>query len=301
MPSNRRAFLTGAAGLAAGAPFILSDRAHSLAPLARSGPPGIRLSLAGYSLRKEFQSDPPKMNFREDFMKFAADNGVGAIEPTSYYFPKDADRAYFMEYRRQAFLMGLSISGTAIGNVFTHPEGPERNRELQLTRTWIDHAATLGAPCIRIFAGNVREGSNEAEARQFTIDCIRQSLVYAAHKGIFLALENHGGIVSTADQLISIVEEIDSDWFGVNLDTGNFHSTNPYADLERVAPYAVNVQVKVEMRPEGKEKGPADLARIVEIMRDANYRGYVALEYEADEDARTAIPGHLAELRRLIG
>ena len=58
-------------------------------------------------------------------------------------------------------------------------------------------------------------------------------------------------------------------WFGVNLDTGNFHTADPYGDLAKCAPYAVNVQVKVDMFPNNK-KEPADLARVVKILRDAN-------------------------------
>ncbi len=300
MKSNRRQFLTGTITAGTVASLIHHPPMYGMEPISRQSPPGMKLSLAGYSLRKEFQADPPVMNFSQDFMRFAAENGLGAIEPTSYYFPRDADRAYFLEYRRQAFLMGLTLSGTAIGNVFTHPAGPDREKEIALTRKWIDHASEMGAPCIRIFAGKVQEGSNEAEARKFTVECIRESLTYAAEKGIFLALENHGGIVSTAEQLLAIVQEVESPWLGVNLDTGNFRSRDPYADLEKVAPFAVNVQVKVEIQPEGEEKQPADLEKIVKILENVGYRGYVALEYEADEDARSAIPGHLARLRELL-
>ena len=53
--------------------------------------------------------------------------------------------------------------------------------------------------------------------------------------------------------------------------------------------------------PGGSAKKLADLAKVIGILRDANYRGYVALEYEAAEDANVAVPRHLAELRKLIG
>src|SRR5262249_32571316 len=124
---------------------------------------------------------------------------------------------------------------------------------------------------------------------------------YAAEKGVILALENHGGITATPDQMLKIVEAIPKNpWFGVNFDSGNFHTADPYADLERIAPYAVNAQVKVEMAPLNK-KGPADLERIVNILKAARYRGYVVLEYEAAEDPFDAVPGHLKTLRTLLG
>ena len=87
------------------------------------------------------------------------------------------------------------------------------------------------------------------------------------------------------------------DTVGINLDTGNFYTDDPYADLAKCAPYAVNVQVKVDIkRRNDKETSPADFNRLVKILRDANYQGWVALEYEAKEDPWTAVPRLLAAL-----
>ncbi|MCS6863319.1 MAG: sugar phosphate isomerase/epimerase, partial [Abditibacteriales bacterium] len=88
--------------------------------------------------------------------------------------------------------------------------------------------------------------------------------------------------------------------FGVNLDTGNFRSADPYADLAKVAPYAVNVQVKTEIAPAGGKRTEADLPRIIAILRQVGYRGYVVLEYEAAEDPRTAVPKWVEALRKLV-
>src|SRR5205085_11205113 len=118
--------------------------------------------------------------------------------------------------------------------------------------------------------------------------------------GIYLALENHGGIVATIDQMLTLVRAVRHDWFGVNLDTGNFHSPDPYADLARLAPYAVTVQIKDQIHRSGRNPETADLPRLIDILRAANYRGYVALEYEGSEDPRAAVPRHLAALRPLI-
>ena len=114
---------------------------------------------------------------------------------------------------------------------------------------------------------------------------------YAGKKGIFLGIENHGGIVAEARDLLDIVRAVKSAWVGINLDTGNFRSVDPYADLAACAPYAVNVQVKVEVRRQGQAKPePADLKRIVRLLREAGYQGYVALEYEAKPDPWIQVP-----------
>src|SRR5207247_9747007 len=117
--------------------------------------------------------------------------------------------------------------------------------------------------------------------------------------GVYLALENHGGITATPEQLLALVKPIKSAWLGVNIDTGNFHTADPYADIAKIAPYGVVSQVKTEVFPNNK-KEPADLARVVKILKDANFHGYVALEYEAAEEPKVAVPRYIKELRKLI-
>ncbi len=102
--------------------------------------------------------------------------------------------------------------------------------------------------------------------------------------------------------MLALVKAIRHDWFGVNWDTGNFVSADPYADLERLAPYAVTVQIKSEIRRANKrEKEDADLKRLIGILRAANYRGYVALEYEAAEEPKKAVPRHIEALQKVMG
>ena len=102
---------------------------------------------------------------------------------------------------------------------------------------------------------------------------------------------------ATADGLLKFVRDVNSPWFGVNLDSGNFRGTgDAYAELARIAPYALNAQIKVSMSENGK-KVPADYRRLAQIMRDANYRGYIVLEYEEAGDVRAECARHIDELR----
>jgi len=118
---------------------------------------------------------------------------------------------------------------------------------------------------------------------------------------VILALENHGGITASAEQLLYLVKSIKHPYFGVNLDTGNFHTADPYGDLEKLAPYAVTVQVKTEIQKAGQKKEDADLKRIVDMLKKINYRGYLALEYEAAEEPKVGVPKALEELKKLVG
>ena len=104
----------------------------------------------------------------------------------------------------------------------------------------------------------------------------RRSWLAVAVGCLVLGLENHGGIVATADGLFEIVQAVRSPWFAVNLDTGNFHSADPYAELARYVPYAVNVQYKVEIRRgEKAPPEPADAARVVKLLRDGGHQGVI--------------------------
>ena len=93
-----------------------------------------------------------------------------------------------------------------------------------------------------------------------------------------------------------------SPWFGVNLDGGNFRTDDPYRDLAKIAPYAINAQIKVAIQRNNRKtkKEEADIPRIIKIMKDANYRGYIVLEYEENDDPRKAIPGYIKKLRDAI-
>jgi sugar phosphate isomerase/epimerase len=291
---NRRAFL----GSVAAASLIRPRRASAIEPIKRSGPPHMKLSLAAYSFRTAL-SGPKKTMTLDDFVDLASTYELDGVEPTSYYFPEPPTPAYCRSLRRHAFLQGLAISGTAVRNTFTYSPGPQLDKEIDHVKRWVDLAAELHAPSIRIFAGDLQKGTSEADARRWCVDAISRACEHAATRGVILALENHGGIVSTADQLLAIVREVKSDWFGVNLDTGNFRGSDPYADLARLAPYAVVVQVKTEIAGPAGGRQPADLTRLIKLLRDVNYRGWVALEYEAEADPRQAVPQYLQQLRKL--
>lgn len=297
-PTHRRGFLKTAALTAASG--LLARRASAIPPIGRTRPSHLKLSLAAYSYRQYLDLKKPKMDMF-DFVNLAADMGLDGVELTSYYFPADVSTDYLHRLKQHAFTLGLDVSGTSVGNNFCVPPGPEREKQLELVRTWVDRAAELDAPVIRIFAGSPAKGDTEEKAVALAIDGIKAALPYATHKGVTLALENHGGITATPAQLLKLVQAVDAPNFGVNLDTGNFHGEDPYADLAQLAPYAVNVQVKTEISSKGKPKTDADLGRLIAILREARYSGYVVLEYEAAEDPMTAVPKAIKALRQALG
>ncbi len=301
-PISRRQFLVSTTlATIAGSSALASPARGAIDPIPRTRPSHLKLSLAAYSFRDALapKTGKPTMDLFQ-FVELAADLGLDGVELTSYYFPPDVTTDYLHRLKQRAFTLGLDVSGTSVGNNFCVKPGPDRDKQLGLVRTWIDRAAELDAPVIRIFAGTVPKGESEDEAIDRAIDGIKQSMPYAIEKGVTLALENHGGITATPAQLLKLVKAIDFPNFGVNLDTGNFHGVDPYADLAQLAPYAVNVQVKTEVSTKGKAKEPADLSKVVSLLREAKYSGYVVLEYEAQEDPKIAVPRTIKQLRSLI-
>ncbi|MDG2384060.1 MAG: sugar phosphate isomerase/epimerase [Pirellulaceae bacterium] len=290
---RRREFL--AASAASFCVNSLRSAAMAIEPLNRTEP-YFKFSLAAYSYRKLLKRASPKFSLF-DFVDDCASFGLQGTELTSYYFPLEITDDYLRRLKRHCFRLGLGVSGTAVRNDFGRAPGPERDREIAHVKRWVNYAEILGAPVIRIFAGHAHEGHSSTRTHELIVDGIRECCQYAGQYGVHLALENHGGPTATASGLLGFVKDVDSPWFGVNLDTGNFHSADIYGDLARVAPYAINVQVKVVMAGPDQVKHPVNYARLAQLLKVANYRGYVALEYEESGNPRLECRNALRDLR----
>jgi sugar phosphate isomerase/epimerase len=291
---DRRRFLSSS--LAAAATAAVAGPAAAIEPIARNGQPKFKFSLAAYSYRSLLSGDAPELTLK-DFIDDCAKFGLEGTELTSYYFPKNTDEGYLRTLRRQCFRLGLDVSGTAIGNDFGLQPGEKRTAEIARCKQWIDYAEILGAPVIRIFAGHQQKDQTEAQAHSLMVAAMEECCEYAGQHGVHLALENHGGPTATADGILAFVRDVNSPWFGVNLDSGNFHGEDPYEELERIAPYALNAQIKVVISGPEKKKEAADFKRLAKILKDAHYRGYVVLEYEEEGDVRAECEKYLKELR----
>lgn len=298
---DRRHFLATTGSTVA----LSAASAQGMKPIERKGPAKLDLSLAAYSLRGEMKWMKGRKTSGDlllsDFLDYCHEVGVSGAELTAYFFQSPVTTKEIAALRAKAKSLGIAISGGAIGNNFTADPGSEKAKaQLQYTRNWIDHYADLGAPVIRVFGGNPPRGMDESEAVKNIIANMNEALAYAARRKVKLAIENHD-FLTRIDRLVALLENFDSPWFGVNFDSGNLAPTpDPYADLAKLIPYAINVQLKVQIPVNGK-KEKADLPRIIAMLQKAKYRGFVVLEYEDDEDPRAAIPAYLKTLRQAMG
>ncbi len=300
--TNRRSFLRSAALVAAGtlggaSAGLTTRTAPAIEPVARNGKAKFKFSLAGYSYRDLLTGKNAKLTL-EDFIADCAKMGLEGTELTSYYFPPEPSGEYLRKLKHLTFRLGLDISGTAVANDFCYPAGPERDKQMAHVKKWVEYAEILGAPVIRIYSGTPRRGQTPAEAHKLAVEGIEEACDFAGKHGIFLALENHGGLTTTVEGTLAIVRDVKSPWFGVNMDTGNYRSNDIYGDLAKIAPFSVNVQIKVAVSgPDGKSR-PSDFKLLAKILSEAGYRGYIVLEYEENEDPRVACPRFVNEIRQ---
>lgn len=298
---SRRRFLQTAAG----ASFLL--RPILAYPVGRYHRQNARIQGVGlttYSLRQlmRYWRGETTSGHMEvlDFLDYCAETGVAAAELTAYFFKTPVDRGVLHEIRRRAHLLGIDLVAGAIGNNFTHPPGSaEARQQLEYTCSWIDHFAEMGIPVIRVFAGRPANGISVEQALENVAANLADALACAEKRGVMLGIENHDLTVNF-DHLLRIIEQIDSKWLGVTFDSGNLTQTaDPYAELKRIAPYAVSAQLKVQIPVDGK-KQPADFEKIIAILKEAGYGGHLILEYEDDEAPLIAVPRHLEEIRQAL-
>ena len=256
----------------------------------------MRLSCCAYSYRQALQAGTMTL---PNFLRTCRESGFDGVELTSYYFPT-MERSYLNALKLQAHQEGLAISGTAVGTDFAHPDAERRRKDVDMVKIWVEHSVILGAPTLRVFAGAVRDGQSESETFANVVACLQEDAAYAVERGVVLALENHGGLTETAEGILALHRAVDSPALGINLDFGNF-TGDIYPQFVACAPYAVATHAKpVVHQPASGQREVVDYGKVKEIMDAVGYRGFLAIEYEEEEPAETAVPRFAAELRSAL-
>jgi sugar phosphate isomerase/epimerase len=217
----------------------------------------------------------------DQLLQFCFDEGIAALDITAYYIPGypvvPADEVLF-QFKRKALQLGIDISGTGVRNDFTEPDSAKRTEHVQLVKNWIVAASKMGAPIIRIFAGNRNPtGKEREEMHQWILTSVQECVEFGKKYGVVVALQNHNDFIQTADQALDFIQKINSPWFGLMLDTGNYRVGDPYQEIAKTAMHAVNWQIKESVFVNGQEV-EADINRIIRIIIDSGFKGYVPIE-----------------------
>ncbi|SMO80031.1 sugar phosphate isomerase/epimerase family protein [Fodinibius sediminis] len=259
----------------------------------------IKISLNAYSFNRYLQEGDMDL---EELLMYCAKLNFDAFDPTGYYFPNYPgvpDDEYVYQLKRKAFVEGLEISGTGVRNNFTDPDPAKRKDDVAHVKKWIRVAAKLGAPVIRVFAGRgIPEGYSRHEMNGWIAGALKECVACGKAHGVMIGVQNHNDYLKTADHVLEILRLVDSDWLGIILDVGSFSTEDPYEDIARVAPHAVSWQIK-EYLGFRDQRVRTDLNKIVAILQEVNYRGYIPIE-TLGGDPMEKVPRFLEEVREAL-
>lgn len=310
---NRRKFLHAGAASAAGAALVGCSQPQPNGEQ-KAPAPNIRHNPIGVSTYSFWQfNGPPEETPIEWCIDQAARMGFDGIELLLVQMTSE-ENSYLQNLKKKAFHSGLDLMGFSTHQGYLNPDKAYREENIELTLHQIELAYQLGIPTMRLNTGRwgtsesfdhlmenrgiepPLEGYTDEDGFLWVIDSIARCLPKAEECGVVLGLENHWGLGRTAEGVRRIVEEINSPWLKITLDTGNFLE-DPYDQLEQLAPDAFLVQAKTYYGGGKWYTLDLDYPRIGEIMRRNNYRGYISLEFEGNGDPMEAVPESLQVLR----
>jgi L-ribulose-5-phosphate 3-epimerase len=307
MSVSRRGFVTAAA--AAGLGCALHEPALAQEQTKAKTAAHNRFAVATYSF---WQFRPERVEI-ETCLDAAAEMGFDGVEILHRQMREESN-GYLQKLKRQAFSLGLDLCGFSTHQGFLSPDKAERQKNIDHTLHCIELAYRLGIPTMRVNTGRWGtikdfdelmkargieprlEGYTDEDGFGWVIDSLEKCLPKAEERGVVLGLENHWGLGRTPEGVMRIVNAIKSPWLEVTLDTGNFLE-DPYDKLEQIAPRAILVQAKTYYGGGKWYSLDLDYPRIARMLKKHNYRGYISLEFEGNEDPKTAIPKSLAMLR----
>ncbi len=317
-PTSRRSFIRRAALLPLAASLPLSRATAAFSPIERTGGPLLKPGLNAYSfleLLNENMKDASKGIDLFAVVDFCAKHNIEAVDLTGYFFPgypKAPADSYVNRMKHYVHDRGIVISGTGVKNDFATADKAVRAEGVELTKLWIEVAARLGAPVVRVFAGPKGEvkdwraavnGASREDVEKWMADAVRECAEHGEKFGVIVAVQNHGDFLNTGPEHISLLKRVDHEWCGALVDTGKYLTDDPYADIAMMVPYAVNWQIKETLG--SSTKSPAtDFKKLAKIIHDGGYRGFVPIETLAmarkDYDPFVEVEKTLAGLREGI-
>jgi len=259
-----------------------------------------KLSLNLYSFNQLLQSGEIDLF---DVLEFCAAYNFDAIDPTGYYFPgypEVPSDSYINEFKREAFLLGLDISGTGVRNDFANPDLASRHADINMIKEWIKASAKLGIPNLRVFAGNNKhEGYSRDQVFEWMSIDLKECCEFGKQYGVICSLQNHNDFIKTARDVQRIFEMVESEWMGLNLDIGSYRQNDPYLEIEKSIGYAVTWQIKENVWIDGKET-PTDFEKLFKIIKKSSYRGYLPIETLGEGDPYKKVPVLLENVQTAI-
>jgi len=244
--------------------------------------PLFKISLAEWSLHKALQAGKMK---NMEFPAFTKKCGIDAVEYVNQFFKDKArDLEYLGELKKRCEdeeVVSVLIMCDGEGNL-GDPDDSKRKQAVENHHQWVEAAKYLGCHSIRVNAHS--EGSREEQAK-LAADGLRQLSEFAAPHKINVIVENHGGLSSDGAWLAGVMKAVDLPNCGTLPDFGNFHEYDRYKGTEELMPYAKGVSAKSHAFDAEGNETKSDYLRLMKIVLDHGYHGYVGIEWEGEKPA----------------
>ena len=276
---NRREFLIQSLTLTGGMSLVGMTGTRLFAQTE----PVFKISLAEWSLHNTiFAGELEHLDFAKVTKN---DYGIDAVEYVNQMFK---DKAKDMAYLRE---MNTIADGEGITQLLIMIDGegnlgdPKKKKRIQAVENhykWVEAAKFLGCHSIRV---NARSSGKYKKQMRLSIDGLGRLTEFGAEHDINIIVENHGGLSSNGKWLSAVIKGVDSPYCGTLPDFGNFRISkdeeyDPYLGIEELMPYAKGVSAKSHDFDEEGNETHTDFLRMLKIVLDSGFRGYVDVEYE---------------------
>ncbi len=264
--------------------------------------PFFKLSLAQWSLHRAIRD---KSLNPIDFAQKASEMGFEGLEYVSGLYKDYLEKSNDKEHAFQNMLDSLKLKSEAYGmenllimidgeGDLASPDEKVRSQAIENHKKWVDAAAFLGCHSIRV---NLF-GTDDADLwAKFSTESLQKLATYGKEKKINIIVENHGGFSSNASLLMKIIAAVNLDNCGVLPDFGNFclkreggkrwespciEEYDRYKGIQEMMPYAKGVSAKSYDFDENGNETTIDFSRMLKIIKDSGYTGFIDVEYEGD-------------------
>jgi len=258
-----------------------------------------KFSLAQWSLHEPFMNgslDP--MNFA----KIAKEEGYTGLEYVTQLYPQIQDKS---DYRNKVMSLATELKkrsdAAGMDNVLlmvdrdgelADPDPQKRTEAIEVHKLWMDAAAVMGAHSIR---ANLFGEEDPEKWHEYSVTSLKELATYGATKGVSVLIENHGGLSSNGAALAAVMKAVGSPYCGTLPDFGNFclkreggerwsapciEEYDIYKGIAELMPFAKGVSAKSYNFDDSGAETKLDYGRLMKIVADADYKGYVGIEYE---------------------
>jgi len=266
----------------------------------QAGKSALKLSLNAYSFDKPLRAGTMTL---DDLLDFCAKTGFDGVDLTGYYFPGypavPPDK-YIYQIKQKAFRLGIELGCTGVKNDFTWLDPMKRAKEKKLVKDWIIVAQKLGAPGLRIFAGTLSEEKSWDERAKWIAADIRECAEFGKNYGVMLALQNHNDFLKVSSEVDKLMSMVNHEWVGLMLDIGSYHTPDPYKDIAANVKHAITWQMKEKVFINDKEVD-TDYSKVISIVKQSGYRGYLPLETLGEGDPATKVTALFKKVAAVLG